>query len=339
MDIVTDINATFASLMYNLYSQLTYVSFMGDNILLLYRRILFVGIVIIASLFLLSFILSAVKTNSFQVSAAASTDHPRDMSNSPNVITSGVTITVDKLDQITSSTVYTINNSIVSIGSVAVDGSKFIAHNVGSGLSSAGRATGKGITFVSSIPSDIAGFVTNTDVVNDVIRPTDHVEIPIIDPNSPELRAALTALPSGKDAHNSASQSDSDPAWPIHGRITTEFGARHRPYQRTHTGLDISDGQPAGTTPVKPFRPGKVIEVVRSKQGLGNHIIIDHGNGVTSVYAHLNSFSVSIGQEVTLANTLGFVGTTGVSTGPHLHFEIRVNGQAANPRQFISGHP
>jgi murein DD-endopeptidase MepM/ murein hydrolase activator NlpD len=72
---------------------------------------------------------------------------------------------------------------------------------------------------------------------------------------------------------------------------------------------------------------------------LGNHVIVDHGNGVTSVYAHLHSISVQVGQDVTLDTTLGLEGSTGASTGTHLHFEIRVNGQAANPQQFISGQP
>ena len=68
-------------------------------------------------------------------------------------------------------------------------------------------------------------------------------------------------------------------------------------------------------------------------------MIVDHGNGVTSVYGHLARISVSVGQEVDSSSVLGYEGTTGVSTGVHLHFEIRVNGQAANPHQFISGQP
>jgi murein DD-endopeptidase MepM/ murein hydrolase activator NlpD len=103
--------------------------------------------------------------------------------------------------------------------------------------------------------------------------------------------------------------------------------------------MDISDGSAPGTTPVKPFRSGVVIEAVHSAYGLGNHVIVDHGSGVTSVYAHLNSISVQVGQKVSLGTTIGMQGTTGVSTGTHLHFEIRVNGKAANPMQFISGQP
>jgi murein DD-endopeptidase MepM/ murein hydrolase activator NlpD len=83
-----------------------------------------------------------------------------------------------------------------------------------------------------------------------------------------------------------------------------------------------------------------VTEVVHEgRLHLGNHVVVDHGNGVTSVYGHLDSTAVAIGQQVDLNTILGYEGTTGVSTGVHLHFEIRVQGQAADPRQFISGSP
>jgi murein DD-endopeptidase MepM/ murein hydrolase activator NlpD len=166
-------------------------------------------------------------------------------------------------------------------------------------------------------------------------------EVPIIDPNSPELLAALTALPPAKtkDAKQAATRDNSDPVWPIHGAITTNFGVPHWPYQATHTGLDISDGQASGVTPVKPFRPGRVVDVVASGSGLGNHVVVDHGQGVTSVYAHLASISVKVGQKVAQGTTLGLEGSTGASTGTHLHFEIRVHGRAADPHRFINGQP
>ena len=113
----------------------------------------------------------------------------------------------------------------------------------------------------------------------------------------------------------------------------------HWPYQPTHTGLDISDGQPAGRSEIKPFRPGHVIDIVRSNSGLGNHVIIDHGDGITSVYGHLASIVAVIGQAVDKTTVLGFEGSSGASTGTHLHFEIRVDGQARDPLQFIPGRP
>lgn len=310
---------------------------MSDSIFSLYRRLLFVGIMIVISLFLLSFIFSATKTNSSRVRAEANTS--ASAPDSPNVITSGMVAMLDNFSQITDSAIRTIHAGVTSIGSATASSSKLVVHKVGNVVSSAGQATGKSISAVSNIPGNALEVVVNNDVLTNVIRPNDNVEVPIIDPNSPELQAALASLPSENGPSPSLPNGGTGPAWPIHGRITAEFGENHHPYQYTHTGIDISDRQPAGTTPVKPFRPGKVVETIRSMQGLGNHVIVDHGNGVTSVYAHLNSISVDIGQEVNLTTTLGFVGTTGASTGPHLHLEIRVNGKAANPKQFISGLP
>ncbi|HEX5797473.1 MAG TPA: M23 family metallopeptidase [Candidatus Saccharimonadales bacterium] len=316
---------------------------MGDEILLIYKRLLLVGVLIIVSLFILSFIFSALKTDSYRVRAATPASENKGMSDSPNVITSGMATLAGKVNRITGSVTRSINDGITSVGSAVTGSGKFIVRSVGSGLSSAGDVVSKGATLVSDIPDNIAGSiesVSDKDVVSAVIRPDGDAEVPIIDPNSPELRAALASLPPAREAraHSARGQNDSGPVWPMHGKVTTEFGVYHQPYQATHTGLDISDGKPAGSTPVKPFRPGKVIEVIHSYQGLGHHVIVDHGNGVTSVYAHLSSISVNVGQEVTLATVIGVVGSTGVSTGPHLHFEIRVNGQAADPRQFISDH-
>jgi murein DD-endopeptidase MepM/ murein hydrolase activator NlpD len=197
--------------------------------------------------------------------------------------------------------------------------------------------TGNGALFVLRIPGNTLEYIGNTRLVSAMIRPSeaDHEPVPIIDPNSPELFKARTAMANT----TSPSGADATPAWPIHGEITTAFGVYHMPYQQTHTGIDISDGAPAGVTPIHPFKPGKVIEVIHGNTGLGNHVVIDHGSGVTSVYGHLASTSVQVGQVVDKSTTLGFEGSTGVSTGTHLHFEIRVNGQAADPHNFIYGQP
>lgn len=217
-------------------------------------------------------------------------------------------------------------------------GLKSTVNVVSSGFGSVAGAIGNAIGYALSIPGVMLEFISNSAIVAAVIRPADHPPVPIIDPNSPALHEARIAMntPDPSQAHR---QIDSKPAWPIRGKITAGFGVNHWPYQATHTGIDISDGQPSGVTIVKPFKPGRVIEAVKSSTGLGNHVIIDHGSGVTSVYAHLASISVRPGQAVDKSTSLGLEGSTGVSTGPHLHFEIRVNGKAADPRQFISGQP
>lgn len=129
------------------------------------------------------------------------------------------------------------------------------------------------------------------------------------------------------------------PLWPLHGGVTTNFGASDYPYQSTHTGIDISSAHRSGSMPIVAFQSGTVIGIIRSSSGLGNHVIIDHGNGMTSVYAHLYSIQAFQGQQVRAGDAIGTEGSTGASTGTHLHFEIRINDKPVNPRRYIQGAP
>ena len=101
---------------------------------------------------------------------------------------------------------------------------------------------------------------------------------------------------------------------------------------KLHTGIDI----PATTgTPIRAAESGQVITA--SYQGAyGNCVIIDHGNGYSTLYGHQSSIAVSVGDTVTRGQTIGYVGSTGYSTGPHLHFEIRVNGSPQDPLNYTS---
>lgn len=123
--------------------------------------------------------------------------------------------------------------------------------------------------------------------------------------------------------------------WPVpgHHRITSPFGYRIHPilkYRKLHTGVDI--GAPNGT-PVVSAASGTVI-ASRFMGGYGNCIMIDHGGKVT-VYGHLSSRAVSAGQSVSAGQTIGYVGSTGMSTGAHLHFEVRINGAVQNPLNYL----
>lgn len=156
----------------------------------------------------------------------------------------------------------------------------------------------------------------------------------------PEIRSHtdVTIDPS-KGIMAAASQQSSLSAWPLHGMITTEYGEPHRPWQTTHTGIDISSGQPSGRASVSPFREGTVTAAVRSSIGYGNHVIIDHGNGLTSLYGHMERLSVSPGQHVQIGDIIGYEGSTGTSTGTHLHFELEQDGRPINPRRYLAGNP
>lgn len=122
--------------------------------------------------------------------------------------------------------------------------------------------------------------------------------------------------------------------WPARGRITSGFGPRRHPIFGTremHTGIDI--GAPSGT-PVFAARPGRVT-FAGVESGYGKLVVIDHGGGVTTWYSHLSIIAVRIGQVVQHAEMVGRVGNTGFSTGPHLLFEIRVNGRPLDPLKYL----
>ena len=116
--------------------------------------------------------------------------------------------------------------------------------------------------------------------------------------------------------------------WPASGPVTSEFGYR---WGRLHAGLDI--GAPTGA-PIWAAAAG-VVSYAGTMGGYGNIILIDHGGGITTAYAHQTSFVVGVGANVAAGQQIGRVGSTGNSTGPHLHFEVRVGGSPQNPRSYL----
>lgn len=124
-------------------------------------------------------------------------------------------------------------------------------------------------------------------------------------------------------------------SWPVGGVITLEFGQSDWPYQLFHTGVDIAN--PCGRIgdPIHPFMDGTVTYAGEIFWGYGKHIIIDHGNNISSLYGHLSKIFVYPGQKVTISDIIGNEGSTGWSTGPHVHFQISVFGIPVNPRTFL----
>lgn len=118
---------------------------------------------------------------------------------------------------------------------------------------------------------------------------------------------------------------------PISGTITSRFGSRSSVRVGAHTGLDIA--APKGT-PIKAAAAGTVIHA-GWKGSLGNLVIVSHGNGVQTYYGHCSSICVSAGDTVAQGDVVAKVGSTGNSTGNHLHLEIRVNGVALNPQNYL----
>ena len=123
--------------------------------------------------------------------------------------------------------------------------------------------------------------------------------------------------------------------WPVKGVITLEFGKSDLPYEIMHTGIDIANPQGKIGDNISPFMDGTVIYAGETAIGYGKHIIIDHGNNVTSLYGHLDKVLVYKGEKVTINDVIGKMGSTGWSTGPHVHFQINVFGIPVNPRVFL----
>lgn len=123
---------------------------------------------------------------------------------------------------------------------------------------------------------------------------------------------------------------------PTSGPVTSPYGYRTHPIsgkpQSFHTGIDYA---PSQGTPIKASASGTVTSA-GWMGGYGNAVLIDHGNGYSSLYAHASTLNVSVGQKVNQGQVIAAVGSTGNSTGPHLHFEIRYNGKHVNPANYVS---
>ena len=122
--------------------------------------------------------------------------------------------------------------------------------------------------------------------------------------------------------------------WPVRGPVNSEFGLRENPWggaKEHHGGIDI--GVPLGS-PVKAPAAG-IVAVAGPRPDYGNSVTLDHGNDVRSLYGHLSKVLVEPGDHVKKGQVIGLAGSTGRSTGPHLHYEVQVKGRPVNPRSFL----
>jgi len=192
-----------------------------------------------------------------------------------------------------------------------------VYHQVGSGDTIAGIASAFKVK-----PEDIINYHLNElDPENPVIQPGQWLIVPGgSKPYKPKyVSVALANAPQNAQAGTGAFQ------WPANGTITQDFWSGHR-------ALDIAAWIGA---PIYAADSGYVTAAQWGNTGYGKMIIIDHGNGFKTLYAHLSALYVSVGDEVTQGQKIGEMGSTGNSTGPHLHFEIRLNGVQRNPWGFL----
>ncbi len=163
-----------------------------------------------------------------------------------------------------------------------------------------------------------------------------------LEASSANIKAMLQQRAAARAAQASAAssgggsyvQGSGQLSWPANGPVTSPFGWREHPIfgrQILHSGIDI--GVPEGT-PVHAADSGTVVDAGWI-DGYGNCVIIDHGNGISTLYGHNSEIAVSAGQSVSKGQVIAYAGMTGNATGPHIHFEVRVNGDPVDPMGYL----
>lgn len=187
-----------------------------------------------------------------------------------------------------------------------------VVHTVKKGESLAGIAAAKGISVLDIVDAN--------DLASQTIQPGQSLFIPGARLSSYDLKKALGQLV----------------IWPISGRISSSFGYRPNPFtgvRQFHNGLDIVGPL---NSKVKAAMDGKVAETGYSAV-FGNFVILSHPEGYQTLYAHLNKISVKAGASISQGSTVGLLGSTGYSTGPHLHFGVFKRGAAMDPLKLLKG--
>jgi murein DD-endopeptidase MepM/ murein hydrolase activator NlpD len=153
-------------------------------------------------------------------------------------------------------------------------------------------------------------------------------EIDALQAASNEIAARIRAAQAGRSSGPSATPSSAGLTWPVSGPITSPFGWR---WGRMHQGIDI--GVPSGT-PIHAAAAGTVI-YCGWEEGYGNFVVIDHGGNLATAYGHQSSIAVACGQQVAQGQVIGYSGCTGHCTGPHVHFEVRIDGNPVDPMGYL----
>jgi len=153
-------------------------------------------------------------------------------------------------------------------------------------------------------------------------------EIEDLEAESEALAARIRAAQQQSSGSSAQVVGSGQFSWPVSGSVTSGFGSR---WGRMHEGIDIAVGQ---GTPVHAAAAGTVI-YAEWMEGYGNLVAIDHGNGLSTAYGHNSALACSVGQTVSAGQVIAYSGSTGHSTGPHVHFEVRVNGSPVDPLGYL----
>ena len=215
------------------------------------------------------------------------------------------------------------------------------AENIIQGLKDKDSSNVDDMQIIEKYDTELADFVSKEDAIQNLYEEKEKQVTKVASSSNQSTKVASTSIVkssgSSKSFSTSRNMSRSSASIgvslikPITGTITSRFGSISGIRSGAHTGLDI--GASSGTA-VKAAASGTVIWA-GYKGSLGNLVVISHTNGVQTYYGHCSKIYVSAGQSVSQGQTISAVGSTGNSTGPHLHFEIRVNGVAYNPQNYV----
>lgn len=186
------------------------------------------------------------------------------------------------------------------------------------------------ISIVEKYETELKEFASKETAVESLYEEPEPEPTPVVVAKSTKVKASGSVNTSLNTSYQNASLGISL-SRPVSGTITSRFGVRSSIRSSAHTGLDIAT---ASGTPYSAAASG-VVSFAGYKGSYGNLIVVDHGNGVQTYYAHSSKIYVSVGESVSQGETIGAVGSTGNSTGPHLHLEVRINGVAYNPQNYV----
>ncbi len=212
-------------------------------------------------------------------------------------------------------------------------------------LQKAAKDTDQRLSSLQSLATDVAvtyGFVRSPNspfaVADSPAEPETSFEQSVAEFNYLEKKAPVAALADNGlrliSAPGLGEVAFTPNLWPVVGQITARFGERLDPFSGEgafHTGVDIS--APYGDA-VHAAADGMVIDAAEHT-GYGRVVIVDHGFGVTTWYGHLSTYSVPPGVHVKRGDTIGFIGVSGRTTGPHVHYEVRINNAPVNPMRYL----
>ena len=186
------------------------------------------------------------------------------------------------------------------------------------------------ITIEEKYNTELATLVAKEDAVNQLYQ-EKRVESKVMVASTTTNRKTTNRVSTSTNVSNSKVNLGITLIEPIQGIITAKYGEVSGVRSSAHTGLDIAA---AKGTPIKAAASGTVV-FSGTKGSFGKMVVVSHGNGVQTYYAHCSSLLVSVGQTVSQGDTIAKVGSTGNSTGNHLHLEVRVNGQSYNPQKYL----